>query len=1122
MIQLKNKKIILVRTVLSLVVLVGLVSGFLWINRNGSLLKTKAAGNGKTKIAATTPVVQWEKDFGGSKSMSVQQTSDGEYITAGVTYATSSFDFWLAKIDTNGTKLWDETFGGTGDDQAYSVQQTSDGGYIISGSTTSFGAGSSDFWLIKTDANGATCSYSTLGGNCSGTGAGGVVTFAKTFGGWSDDQAYSVQQTSDKGYIIAGNTESYGRGSSDIWLIKTDTNGTTCNYSTLGGNCSGTGTGGVITFARTFGSTNIDASYSAQQTSDGGYIIAGSTNSFGAGSSDIWLIKTDANGNLFRNDNNGIPIPCEYYVGGLFGGTCGGVGAGGVETFATYFGGTGDDQAYSVRQASDGGYIIAGSTSSYGAGSSDIWLIKTDTYGATCNYYGDLVSSKGNCSGTGTGGVVIFAKTFGGTGADIGYSVQQTSDGGCIVSGQASGGGAYLVKTDLNGAKLWDKTFGWWSGYTGHSVQQTSDGGYIIAGDNFNYHIWLAKLASEYICGNGICEAGETSTSCPADCPSLPSGGLGTLKISASFSPSAPSSSVVVGYMVKNSTGVVVSSGDLDSSTSYTANFSGINSGLYYVTFDPISTGGYTTPEPDADTSNDDPGNLDPKPTDANQGRRIYVTAGQTNTMNVTYRKESELKQIGRTTAETLLFSPSAPYKTREWSLFRGVAEISADGGVNWQKSIAEVLYIGTTPKATIIKNGSQYLAAGAETEYSIDFSATYVPGLTYDTTIVDEISVSSTDPTDVNKIIVTGARWEPISTTCGAVPVGSLTNISSYTSTSKTITYNLKSLFPNCTYRVWLKIKALDSITDNVTVSDKATITSPDESQPFAIFTTSVIPPYAKENVGGDIYARGNLPNNNVGTVLDLGKAPLGNGLYVLGGNGNVSAVSEQNWILEGYKIRAKSTTDFNPDDCAAGTTCKAMKDNIDRLKNNPTNTIPFSNISSLNIGNSAPEGEVLYKSGVLGSCALTIDSTTDIPIPYKGTLLIENCDVVINQNIKKSSNSILGIIVHNGNVTIGKDVTEVDALFYIYSDLNSSKGSFITLSRSPDYDDQLIIKGLVISSGTSDGVQRKDAFILQRNYVGVLTADPFVQAPAELFEYDGSIIVNPPPGFGGSTIKQ
>jgi len=343
--------------------------------------------------------VSFAKTYGGAYfdlAYSVQQTSDGGYIVAGETNSFSASyygDAFLVKTDANGNIIWAKTYRGTSWDRARHVQQISDGGYIVAGYTESFGAGGIDIFLIKTDAS-------------------GNVQWAKTYGGIDDDTAYSVQQTSDGGYIVAGWTRSFGAGGRDIFLIKTDANGN-------------------IIWAKTYGGTSGDYAYSVQQTYDGGYIVAGSTYSFSVGLSDIFLIKTDAFGNVI---------------------------------WAKTYGGTSGDRAYSVQQTSDGGYILTGWTLSFGAGDYDIFLIKTD--------------ANGN---------VQWAKTYGGIDWDKAYSVQQTSDGGYIVAGETGSFGAgavdiFLIKTDANGNIIWAKTYGRTGDDLAYSVQQTSDDGYIVAG----------------------------------------------------------------------------------------------------------------------------------------------------------------------------------------------------------------------------------------------------------------------------------------------------------------------------------------------------------------------------------------------------------------------------------------------------------------------------------------------------------------------------------------------------------------------------------------------------------------------------------------------------------------
>jgi hypothetical protein len=216
------------------------------------LIKTNATGN-----------MQWNRTYGvtefSSYAFSVVQTSDGGYALAGTTksFGAGDFDFWLVKTDATGNMQWNETYGGTDVDMAYALVQTSDGGYALAGMTGSFGAGSFDFWLVKTDAA-------------------GTMQWNATYGGTGQDGASALVQTSDGGYALLGDTESFGVGAWGSWLVKTDAAGTMQWNATYR---AGTG---------------WDDLGSMVQTRDGGYALAGTTNSFGAGSYDMWLVKVES------------------------------------------------------------------------------------------------------------------------------------------------------------------------------------------------------------------------------------------------------------------------------------------------------------------------------------------------------------------------------------------------------------------------------------------------------------------------------------------------------------------------------------------------------------------------------------------------------------------------------------------------------------------------------------------------------------------------------------------------------------------------------------------------------------------------------------------------------------
>jgi len=277
------------------------------------LVKTDSFGN-----------QEWNKTYGGAGydwASSLVQTSDGGYVIAGSTNSSGEwgYDFWLVKTDSSGNQQWNKTYGGTNHDYASSVVQTIDGGYALAGIANSFGdggyafsgfrdvfiVGNADAWLVKTDSS-------------------GNELWNKTFGEFHDDGAFSVIQTSDGGYALAGITNSSGAGFEDVWLIKTDASGN-------------------VIWNKTYGGTLNDEAYFVMQTKDEGYALAGATYALNAGLWDAWLIKTDFSGNIL---------------------------------WTQVHGGVGDDQAISLVLTGEGEFVLTGSTNTFGAGGWDAWLFK--------------------------------------------------------------------------------------------------------------------------------------------------------------------------------------------------------------------------------------------------------------------------------------------------------------------------------------------------------------------------------------------------------------------------------------------------------------------------------------------------------------------------------------------------------------------------------------------------------------------------------------------------------------------------------------------------------------------------------------------------------------------------
>ncbi|MBK6484565.1 MAG: T9SS type A sorting domain-containing protein [Chitinophagaceae bacterium] len=477
------------------------------------VVKTDGVGN-----------IEWNKCYGGSGAeylYSIHEMSNGHFIMAGysnsineeVTGNHGGFDYWIVQIDSTGNIEWQLSLGGSSSDQAFSITPTSDKSFIVSGGSGSDDGdvagnnGQFDAWVVKLSCNmlkkfyadedndgygnvdlsvmGPACfppegyvSDSTdcddgdgnttpntpdwvngMDNNCNTYIDEPFIEWSKCLGGNGDDQPYSIQQTSDYGYIVAGKSTSdngdltSNNGSYDFWIIRLDSEGGVIWQKSLGGDLA-------------------DVANEIRETADGGFLVAGYARSSDGdvtgnhGSDDAWLVKFDASGTL---------------------------------EWQKCLGGTDSDYANSILQTPDGGYIIAGSTSSDNGdvsgshGSSDIWLVKTD--------------ASGN---------ILWQHCYGGTLEEIATAVKKTSDNGYIVAGYSnsndgdlsSNAGGYdywIIKTDEMGNVEWQRSFGGSNWDWAYDIHQTLDGGYVVGGttlshdgevvgSNGSWDFWILKL----------------------------------------------------------------------------------------------------------------------------------------------------------------------------------------------------------------------------------------------------------------------------------------------------------------------------------------------------------------------------------------------------------------------------------------------------------------------------------------------------------------------------------------------------------------------------------------------------------------------------------------------------
>ena len=407
---------------------------------------------------AQAPTIQWQTSIGGTgqdDGNSIKQTIDGGYIVAGqstsidgdVTGNHGGADCWVVKLTNLGVIQWQKSFGGSNTDVGFSIQQTTDLGYIIAGTSASNDGdvtgnhgGGGDAWIIKIDSV-------------------GTLQWQKCFGGTSAEEANSIFQTSDGGFIVSAETYSNNgdvignHGGQDSWIIKIDSLGN-------------------IQWEKCYGGTGSDRSKSIQQTADGGFIFAGYSNSLDGdvsgnhGSFDSWIVKLDNSGILQWQNS---------------------------------LGGTNNDDALSIQQTTDGGYIMGGISLSNngdvpgGAGGQDYFIVKLNNLG-----------------------IKQWAKSIGGSYDEAGSYVRQTSDGGFVIGGTTSStaypitgnhGSAddWIVKTNSMGIMQWQKCLGGSLLEGAGEIIQSADGGFVIAGESLSYDgditshhggddTWIVKL----------------------------------------------------------------------------------------------------------------------------------------------------------------------------------------------------------------------------------------------------------------------------------------------------------------------------------------------------------------------------------------------------------------------------------------------------------------------------------------------------------------------------------------------------------------------------------------------------------------------------------------------------
>ncbi|MFW9964411.1 MAG: hypothetical protein ACFFCX_12645, partial [Candidatus Sifarchaeia archaeon] len=429
----------------------------------------------------------WRADFGAAaadEAFSVVQCSNGDFVLAGYTrsYGGADKDLWVIRIDSTGTEIWNQVYGLSFDDWGEEIIQCRDGGFAIVGTTRSYGGSDQDVWLVRLNST-------------------GHLLWHRFYGGVLDDYGKSIVEC-DKGYALTGTTESYGSGSGDVVLIRTDDVGN-------------------LLWRNEYGGSKVDNGYSITKCLDGGFVIAGGSRSWGGNDNDaflmkvadspVWLVEPvdqdieygvafyydlDATATYidkwwvddelqFSIDSEGIitndvvlPVG-DHNLQISVNDTLGNILTKSIIVSVTYtpsihawdalwqrtFGGTDDDKGISIIECANGDLAIGGFENSHGAGSYDGWLGRYDTFGN-----------------------LLWNKTYGGASDDRVHSIVECADGDFVLAGTSAsvnasyGYQAWVFRTDSTGTVEWEFNLGGLYKENATSITQTSDGGFVVTG----------------------------------------------------------------------------------------------------------------------------------------------------------------------------------------------------------------------------------------------------------------------------------------------------------------------------------------------------------------------------------------------------------------------------------------------------------------------------------------------------------------------------------------------------------------------------------------------------------------------------------------------------------------